>query len=114
MKTFKEFLQESEKQSNLTYLQICELVLRRNFPEMEDFELRRTTKDEALRSKNIVFVKYYNEVEDDCFWYCSTPGEDGRNYFIPDDFVLDGYARSTRKQCINNGVDWIEVVEESA
>ena len=44
---------------------------------------------------------------DDVFWYCSTPGEDGRNYYIPDDFILDGYARSTREQCIKNGVDWI-------
>ena len=110
MKSFRQFLTESEKISNLTYLQVCHLTIQNNsFIQVPDnYELKRVTKEEALKlTDRVIFVKYFNEEFDDVFWYCSTPGEDGRNYYIPDDFILDGYARSTREQCIRNGVDWI-------
>lgn len=110
MKTFREFLVESQELKDLTYLQVCHQTLKNNsfLNVPEDYELVRVTKDEALKlSDKIIFVKYFNEEYDDVFWYCSTSGEDGRNYYIPDDFILDGYSRSTREQCIRNGVDWI-------
>ena len=110
MLSFREFLLESEKLSDLTYLQICHLTIKNNsFIQVpDDYELERVTKEEALKlDDKIIFVKFFNKEHEDVFWYCSTPGECGRNYYIPDDFILDGYARSTREQCIRNGVDWI-------
>lgn len=110
MKTFREFLIESQELKDLTHLQICHLTLEKN-PSIQvsgNYELKRVTKEEALRlTDKVIFVKYFNEEFDDVFWYCSSPGENGRNYYIPDNFVLDGYTRSTREQCIRNGVDWI-------
>lgn len=110
MRSFREFLLESEKLSDLTYLQICHLTIKNNpfIQVSDDYELERVTKEEALKlDDKIIFVKYFNKEYDDVFWYCSTPGVNGRNYYIPDDFILDGYSRSTREQCIKNGIDWI-------
>ena len=104
MKQFTKFLAE---QQELSYIHLT--IENNPFLNVPmNYKLVRVTKDDALKSKDkIIFVKYFNEEYDDVFWYCSTPGEDGRNYHIPDNFILDGYSRSTREQCIKNGVDWI-------
>ena len=109
MRSFSEFLLESEKISDLTYLQVCNMVMERNFLEIVDYDLRRVTKEEALtKPESIIFVKHFNPMNEDVSWYCCSPS--GFNYSIPDDFVLDGYIRMTRDKCIGNGIDWIEVV----
>ena len=110
MKTFREFLYESQELKDSTHFSICHSTIQKNpsIQVSDDYELKRVTKEEALRlTDKVIFVKYFNKEYDDVFWYCSTPSENGRNYYIPDNFVLDGYARSTREQCIRNGVDWI-------
>ena len=104
---FRQYIRESQELEELSYLN---LIIKSNpfLNVPKDYELVRVTKDEALKlSDKIIFVKYFNEEFDDVFWYCSTSGDDGRNYYIPDNFILDGYSRSTREQCIRNGVDWI-------
>ena len=107
MRSFRQYIRESQELEELSYLN---LIIKSNpfLNVPKDYELVRVTKDEALKlSDKIIFVKYFNEEFDDVFWYCSTSGVDGRNYYIPDNFILDGYSRSTREQCIRNGVDWI-------
>ena len=109
MLSFRDFLVESEKISDLTYLQVCNLVMEKNFPEIADYDLQRITKLKALSlNDSIIFVKHFNSTNEDVSWYCCSPS--GFNYSIPDDFILDGYIRMTREKCIQNGVDWIEVV----
>ena len=109
MLSFRQFLAESEKLSDLTYLQVCNLVMQNNFLEIVDYDLQRITKSEALaRPESIIFVKHFNPMNEDVSWYCCS--HSGFNYSIPDDFVLDGYIRMTRDKCIQHGVDWIEVV----
>lgn len=110
MRSFKQYLLETQNPEDMVYLRDCYLTIKNNpFLQVpDDYELKKVTKEEALKlSDKIIFVKYFNEEYDDVFWYCSTPGDDGRNYYIPDNYILDGYARSTREQCIRNGIDWI-------
>ena len=71
MKSFRQFLTESEKISNLTYLQVCHLTIQNNsFIQVPDnYELKRVTKEEALKlTDRVIFVKYFNEELADVFW----------------------------------------------